>query len=230
MRNAESGMKARVQGLPRGFTLLEVLLAMAILAVVMTVIYASFSTTGNNIEQAERLRDETDIARTLVARLSADIANAYVKSNMPRTASGANITFFRSKKEELLGELGKASEKIRHDNINMTTLTNFPRPNTGETELWEVGYFFKEKADGTGYLLFRREKRELSKDVPPLEGGEEYELTDQVESMQFRFLDSGGTWTDDGWDKGNVLPKAVEVVIVLNTGKIYTTRVDVGNS
>ena len=85
MRNAELKGQKIVQGAigsrpshSKGFTLLEVLLAMAILAVIMTVIYASFSTAGNNVEQAERLRDETDIARTLIARLSADIANAYV--------------------------------------------------------------------------------------------------------------------------------------------------------
>ena len=64
----------------RGFTLLEVLLSMAILVVIMTVIYASFSTAGNNVEQAERVRDDTDIARTLIARLSTDIQNAYFEA------------------------------------------------------------------------------------------------------------------------------------------------------
>ena len=205
-----------------GFTLLEVLLAMAILSLIMTVIYVSFTTTSNSVQQAEAIRDENDIARTLVARLSTDTANAYVKS-------GVNTTFFKSKKDESQGEPGNGIDKIRHDDINLTTLTNYPRSNK-ETELWEIGYFFKQKADGKGYALFRREKRELSKDVPPLEGGDEYELTDQVESMQFRFMDNAGIWTDNGWDKGAVLPKAIEIVIVLKTGKIYMTRVDVGNS
>ena len=228
-RNAECGVKDKilvpgplrlVSRHSRGFTLLEVLLSMAILAVIMTVIYASFSTAGNNVDQAERARDETDMARTLIARLSADIANAYVK---------APNTIIQGKKVEILGELSKNDKPIRHDGITLPTLTNWPRPNSKETELWEVEYSFKEKPDGTGYMLLRREKRDLSKD-PPLEGGVEYEITDRVQSLMFRYMDGTNTWTDNGWDRRTTLPKAVEIVLTLDSGKVYMTRVDVGNS
>jgi len=98
-------------------------------------------------------------------------------------------------------------------------------------ELWEVGYFFKEKPDGQGYALFRREKRELSKDVPFLEGGVEYEITDRVESLQLTYSDQGSTWTDNGWDSQSMgrLPKMVEIALALDTGRVYTTRVEIGN-
>lgn len=209
-----------------GFTLLEVLLAMAILAVIMTVIYTSFSTAGNNVEQAETLRDETDMARALINRLSNDIANAYC-----RPANASNVpTVFYGKKEEADSSNSKSVDKIRRDSISMTTLTNWPKPNSKETELWEVGYFFKEKPDGKGYALFRREKRELSKDVPALEGGDEYEITDRIESLQFRYSQDGKTWTDNGWENKQIAPKAVEIVVTLDTGKVYATKVDVGNS
>jgi len=211
----------------RGFTLLEVLLALAILAVILTVVYASFSTAGRNIEEAEAIRDETDIARTLIARLSVDIANAYLNSN---GISPPVPTIFYGKKEEVEGGTGAGNEKIRHDSISLTTLTNWRKRDSKEMELWEVGYFFKEKPDGRGYALFRREKRELSKDVPALEGGVEYEITDRVESLQITYSDNGSTWTDSGWDKSrNSLPKAVEIALLLDTGKVYTTRVDLGN-
>ncbi len=208
----------------KGFTLLEVLLAMAILAVIMTVIYTSFSTAGNNIEHAETLRDETDMARALMTRLSADIANAYCKpSNVP-------VVFYGKKEEAESSGNKNGHTKIRHDSISMTTLTNWPKPNSKETELWEVGYFFKEKPDGKGYSLFRTEKRELSKDAPALEGGDEYEITDRVESLQFRYSQDGSNWTDNGWDKKSQTPKVVEIVIILDTGKVYTTKVEVGNT
>ncbi|NTW58750.1 MAG: hypothetical protein HGA43_06255 [Nitrospirae bacterium] len=203
------------------------LLAMAILSVIMTVVYASFSTAGKNIEQAEAIRDETDIVRTLIARLSVDIANAYLNSNgiYPPVP-----TIFYGKKEEVEGVAGAGNEKIRHDSISLTTLTNWRKRDSKEMELWEVGYFFREKPDGKGYALFRREKRELSKDIPALEGGVEYEITDRLESLQITYSDNGTTWTDTGWDKSrNSLPKAVEIALSLDTGKVYTTRVDVGN-
>jgi len=215
-----------------GFTLLEVLLAMAILSVIMTVIYASFSTAGRNIEQAETIRDESDLARTLIARLSDDIANAYVNPfmNTPTT-----VTIFYGKKEEAEFGTGPGNEKVRHDSISLTTLTNWRKPDSKEMELWEVGYFFKEQPDGKGYALFRREKRELSKDTPALEGGDEYEITDRVESIKFTYLNNSLTWTDNGWDSrsstfGQKMPKAVEIAIALDTGNVYTTRVDVANS
>jgi len=206
----------------RGFTLIEVLLAMAILSVIMTVIYASFATAGKNVEQAEAIRDETDIARGLLVRLSSDIANAYIGRS---TAT----TFFYGKKEEFPDE-NAGDTKIRRDSIAMTTLTNYPR-SSKETELWEVGYFFKEQPDRKGFALFRREKRELSKVFPPLDGGTEYEITDRVESLQFRYTSDGTTWTDNGWPlSSSSQPKGVEIILILDNGKVYTTKVNVGNS
>ncbi len=206
----------------KGFTLLEVLLAMTILAVMMTVIYTSFSTAGRNVKQAETIRDETDLARTLISRISDDIANAYVNRNMNYSA---RITIFDGQKEEV----ESSGEKMRHDSVTLTTLTNWRKPDSKEMEIWEVGYFFKEKPDGSGYTLFRREKRELNKDVPALEGGVEYEITDRVQSIQFRYYD-GSNWTD-AWDKSlNKVPTAVEIALTLDTGKVYVTEVDIGST
>jgi general secretion pathway protein J len=232
-----------------GFTLLEVLLTMAILAVILTVIYASFSTAENSVRVAEATRDETDLARSLLSRMSAEIANAYYKNSvLPMVFCG--------KKIEVDNPAG--GDKLRHDSITLTTLTNYPRPGTKEMELWEVGYFFKEKETpgGKTYSLFRREKRELSKDVPALEGGTEYELTDRVESLQIRY--AAGTiqrgpgqstinWVDN-WICGDsataktctadsfepvtattLLPTAVEITVTLDNGKAYSTQVDVLN-
>lgn len=215
-----------------GFTLLEVLLAMAILSVILTVIYSSFSTAGRNVEEAEKIRDESDIARTLIARLSDDIANAYVN---PLMNTPTTLTIFYGKKEEAEFGTGPGNEKIRHDSISLTTLTNWRKPDSMELELWEVGYFFKEQPDGKGYTLFRREKRLLSKDTPALEGGDEFEITDRVESLQITYSNNGQTWTDNGWDTrsssfGQKIPKAVEIAIALDTGNVYTTRVDIANS
>jgi prepilin-type N-terminal cleavage/methylation domain-containing protein len=198
----------------KGFTLLEVLLAMSILAVIMTVIYTSFSTAGQNVERAEVLRDETDLARTLIARLSHDIENA----DCDHVTYGA---VFYGKKEEIETEGGKR----RHDSLALTTLTNFPRPDSKETELLEADYYFKEKADGKGYSLMRREKRELTKDTKPLEGGVEYEITDQVAELRFRYSSTGLTW-DDVWVKTQCIrPAIVEMTLVLTSGKQYSTVV-----
>jgi len=214
IRNLQSAIRNE-----NGFTLLEVLLAVSIMAFIVSAIYASFFTTGRHVEQAEAIRDSTDLARTLMIKMSDDIANAYVNSAM------TGQTIFYGKKEEV----GTGNDNSRHDSLSLTTLTNWRRMNSKETDLWEVGYFFKEKTDGTGSVLMRREKRELSNDIPALEGGVEYEITDQVEGLQFRYSNDGKTWLDE-WDsrtKGG-LPKMVEMGLMLESGMTYTTRVEVG--
>ncbi len=211
----------------RGFTLIEVLLAVVILAVILTVIYGSFSTAERNVTQAEETRDATDTVRTLLAKLTEDLANAYYNPGMiitsPNARAGVNPTILYGKKDEA----GVGEDTVRRDSLYLTTLTNFPRPDSKETELLEVGYYFKEKPDGSGYSLFRSEKRELGPDAPPLEGGVEYEITDRIEGLQFRYY-NGTTWLD-AWDTRTMtrLPKIVELALVLDSGKSYITQVDV---
>ena len=233
MRNAEygiSGQKRRQNPKSeirnpqsKGFTLLEVLLAVSILAFIVTVVYATFSTASNNVEQAEKIRDRTDLARTLLIKMSDDIANAYIA---PASATNVVPTIFFGKKEEVR----TSNEIVRHDSLSLTTLTNSRRLHSKETDLWEVGYFFKEKADGAGFVLMRREKRELSKEAPVLEGGIEYEITDKVVSLQFRYSSNKTTWSDeyDSRTNINVPPKVVELGLKLASDETYSIRVDIG--
>lgn len=200
-----------------GFTLLEVLLALAILALIMTIIYSSFSTASQSVERAEAARDASDLARTLMVRLTSDIANG--------TCSGdSKIVVFYGKKEEAEVE----GETRRFDSFYVTTLTNWRKPESKETDLWEVGYFFIEQPDTGKRVLMRWEKRELSADSPPLEGGVDFKITDRVEELRMRYL-SGTTWLDDWGNKNQCrTPLAVEITLRLDDGSIYLTQADVG--
>jgi type II secretion system protein J len=209
---------------PSGFTLLEVLIAVAIMAGIVTVTYSTFFTTSRNVEQAEAIRDSSDLARALMQRLANDIANAYYKQALN---SPVVVTILNGKKDEVQ----QGDEKNRHDSITLTTLTNSRSRNTAQTELWEIGYFFKQKPDGPGYSMMRREKRELNKDSPAGEGGWEYEITDKVKALQFRYSQSGGgTWLDEWNTQGRYsLPKFVEIALTLESGMTYSMDVEVKN-
>jgi len=199
-----------------GFTLLEVLLALSILALVITAVYSSFATVGKNIKQAEITRDSTDLARTLAAKIIVDIENAYVNSTM------TSQTIFYGEKVVF----GTGEDQPRFDTLSLTTFTNWRALDSKETDLWEVGYFFKEKADGTGYVMMRREKRVLSTTTPAGEGGVEYQITDRVKGLQMRYNKGGDTWYD-AWTTKNTYPQIVEIALTLDSGMTYTTRVNV---
>jgi type II secretion system protein J len=206
-------------GKSNGFTLLEVLIAVAIMAGIVTVIYTSFSTASRNVAQAEARRDAADLARTLVAKLSNDITNVYYNQSMKET-------FFYGKKSS--AEL----DVPRFDSIALTTLTNWRKPNSKETDLWEVGYRFEETPEKNGIMLIRKEKREFGTDSTPLEGGMDYALTGRIKSLRLRYF-NGLAWSDD-WDNTSQrslqLPKAVEITLVLDDDSLYSTKVEVGSA
>jgi prepilin-type N-terminal cleavage/methylation domain-containing protein len=236
MSNARPRVKVRGSGeaeAPKspGFTLLEVLIATAIMSLIVTVIYTSFFTAGRNVEQAEAIRDGTDLARTLVAKISSDITDAYFNPNMnaPLVTTifyGQTVLPDTALSDKVISDT--ELKNTRYDGLYLTSLTNWRKPDSQETDLWEVGYYFKQKPDGSGWILMRREKRVLSNDFPALEGGVEYEMTDRVASLQFRYYD-GSLWTN-GWDSrvSQKLPIAVEISLLLDDGSFYMTQVDVG--
>jgi general secretion pathway protein J len=199
----------------KGFTLLEVLIAVAIMSGIVTVIYASFSTASSNVAQAEARRDHADLARTLMSKLSNDITNAYYNPSMSET-------IFYGKQSTT------AQDEKRYDSISLTTLTNWRKPDSKESDLWEVGYRFDEQPDKSTRVMVRNEKRELSKDHPPLEGGTDFIITDLIKGFRLRYS-SGTTWADE-WDSRALhsLPKAVEIALELTDGSVFITRVEVG--
>ena len=209
-------------GRSKGFTLLEVLIAVTIMTLVVTVVYASFETAGRNVAQADAVRSSLDLGRTLLAKIATDVSNAYFSSAMNAKTT---TTVFSGKK----GEAVSGNTTLRTDSLSLTTLTNWRQPNTAETDLWEVDYFFKQKPDGTGQVFYRRENRlPGGADSPALEGGTAYEITDRVAGLQFRY-NTGSQWVDE-WDASQMraVPKEVEITIVLNDGSSYGMRVEVG--
>jgi type II secretion system protein J len=227
-RNTEGGTgtgavcrKIAAQTSPRsfhgfnGFTLLEVLIAVTIMAGIVTVIYTSFSTASRNVAQAEARRDQMDLARTLMSKISNDITNAYYNPLMP-------ATIFYGKKSTT------AQDDQRYDSISLTTLTNWRKPGSKESDLWEVGYRFDEQPDKSTRVMVRSEKRELSSDQPPLEGGTDYIITDRIKGFRLRYF-NGLTWSDE-WDSRTLqmLPKSVEIALEFTDGSSFITQVEVG--
>jgi prepilin-type N-terminal cleavage/methylation domain-containing protein len=232
----------------RGFTLLEVMLALAILAIVATTVYGSFSRTLRSRDVAQERIDVVRSGRSAIARIGDDVAAAFYPT--PRIESA----IFRS--------LPGGTESLPLDALVLSAVTPRPAGTLGrDSDQRLISYFFPEAARGLG-----ERGRELADDdgvdffasfgprVPRLAGVEPERLLrresmlgtrepvtsipaavflDNVASLELRFHDGNG-WTDD-WDSEDrvnyrPLPRAVGIDLALYDadGRIhhFTTAVD----
>lgn len=193
-----------------GFTLIEVVVAIGLLAVVMTIVYGAFSrsidVTRETAEVTERVRQVQVITERLVDELSA----AYW-SNRPMVPASADT----QGRGTFLGTTDTAMDaEVRLDRLVWTTLAHrryvADRP---ETDVSEVTYRVAVKADATEGRLVRDERINVLADSGWAMQSDE--IADGVSEFRLRYLIKG-EWVDE-WDADQRLrlPDAVEVTVAL---------------
>ncbi len=201
-----------------GFTLIELLIAITVLSIIMSVVYKSFTASTEGIKRAEVVDDINSTARVIFLKLMDDINSAYL--------TGKDVIFVGDSKRD---------KDLPQDSLSLTSLSNLRMVRDAkETDLYETGYYLKEDYDYQRQekktSLFRREKKTIGIE-PVLEGGEVYELTDEIAGIRFSYFD-GASWKDN-WDSRitKALPKGVEVEIILfdadKKKRIFKTIIDV---
>ena len=181
-----------------GFTLLEVVISVAILAVILTIVYNTFNSSMKAFTAMENEGDAYAQARIVLNRMREEIESIYFS---PSEKSNTG----------LLGE-DRDEYDLPADSLHFTSLSHIRwAKDSRESELCEIGYYL-EKDEETGFL-FRRE--DWNVDGTLEEGGRPLELAEGVDGLNFRYYD-GKEWVDE-WDsrikKG--VPKAIEVELIM---------------
>ncbi len=194
---------------------MEVLIATAILAIILGIVYGSFVQTRVVIGQTESVVDGLRGVRAAFIRITSDLGMAFISPNNENT-------FFVGTDDYMSG--------YPSDSIDFTSYSNRIRDRDAkESDQTEVGYYLKRGFEGESVLM-KREKRRI--DINPMYGGKVYELSEEIVGLNFRYFDQGA-WLDswDSWLSNNTLPEAVEVTIIVEdiTGaeKHYRTIVEV---
>lgn len=177
-----------------GFTLIEVLLALALSALLLTTVYWTYFSINRSIEAATEGHEAMDTGRSLIDLLKRDI-RGITAGRFPLIATN----------EEIEGQ--------KAGTIDFATTAHLG-PDTHQ--LTRVGYALVQDTNGKK-ILIRRQTRNLRDEVVEFEMISE--LSKIVESFSLVFYD-GTDWVDN-WDskaKG-ALPKHVRITLDISDRK-----------
>lgn len=196
-----------------GFTLIEVLVAIAILAAIATVIYSAFSGMKRSKEGIERVNDRHREGRLAMSRMVRELQSAFISLHQPiPPVQPVQKTIFK-------GTRGSPGDRIDFASFSHRRLVE----NSRETDQQELSYFAEPDTERSGVVnLVRRMSPRI--DLYPEKGGKIEILATDIELFKVEYLDAAtGQWTDR-WDTSQAteqvgrLPLQVRLVLVLNGG------------
>ena len=194
-------------------TLLEVMVSIAILALIGTLIYGAFDGMAKSRKGLARINDRYHQGRGALSRISRELQSAFLSMHQPTPASlSVRSTAF-----------------VGHDSghLDRVDFTSFSHRRLGkdthESDQNELSYFAASDPDAKDRLdLVRREAKTI--DLEPAKGGVVQVLAENIDRFEVAYLDPiTGEWADS-WDSTQAagqfgrLPTQVKVTLVLNGG------------
>ena len=171
----------------KGFTLLEVLVAVFVLGLISTLVWQSFSQTVRSKNYVEAGNEMYHQLRWTLDKLTYDLSCAFIG---------------KGKNEGLSGFVGTnkfAGEGIPQDELNFLSFSHIRyNPEEKSSDQCELGYFVAQDPSSGKFVLFRREDYTLDGNH---DGGEVNELVEGIVAFNLRYFD-GESWHDN-WDSRN---------------------------
>jgi general secretion pathway protein J len=197
----------------RGFSLLEVLVAIAVMAMISTLIFTAFSSLKRSKDGVRRVSERYREGRMAMARITRELQSAYLSKHLPIDQSlVVGQTVFQ-------GEPGSPADRIDFAAFVHRRLDR----DAHESDQAELSYFSLENPHQPGVFdLVRRSSPRI--DDEPKEGGRAQVLASDIDLFDISFLDPlTGLWTER-WDSTEALrqldrlPLQIKVTLILNGG------------
>lgn len=198
----------------RGFTLVELLVAIVILSLISVLIYNAFASMKRTREGIERVDDRYREGRLAMARMTRELQSAFISLHAPlNTALLVERTAF-------VGSTGTPADRLDFDSFSNRRIDR----NSHISDQCELSYFGSANPDLSGVTdLARRVSTTL--DLDPKKGGRVEVLATDIDLFDLRYLDPlSGNWVDT-WDTTQAvtgqparLPVQIRIVLVLNGG------------
>jgi len=215
MTNSKSQQQFQTKN---GFTLLELLVAVFISALVFTLVGTSFFQIINAKEKVESQLELIHEARVVFSRIGKDLSSVYPRGKVANNAVSYSYPFF----------LATIDEQTDNSRIEFSSFTRDPFEFNRESDQSEITYFIAKEDDDESYdeenqiyALIRKENPWFGNDG----GGTQYPISERVKKFKLTFQNAKKVkdplleQTDiEEWDASllsGTLPKAVAVELVL---------------
>jgi general secretion pathway protein J len=203
----------------QGLTLLEVLIAAALLAMIATMIWAAFDQTAKMRTKLMDRQEHDHLARVALGRITRDLRAAFLSLHVNQEQrNAAVVTAF------------KAHSGLGGTQLDFASFTHRRlRAGMHEGDACEVGYKLTEHRSGDedepevhGLDLVRRESPRIDND--PERGGVVDVLVPGIRSFDVRFYDEANDQWTETWDTTQAtgqtgrLPLRARITLVIEEG------------
>jgi general secretion pathway protein J len=206
-------MRGARRHVSRGLTLLEVMVAVGILAMVAVLTYGAFDGLSRGKRNLGRLNDRYHQGRAALSRISMELSSAFLSLHQPPNEQQIHrLTIFA-------GSNQSPADRIDFTSFSHRRLVR----DSHETDQNEISYFGSPDPNVSGKVdLARREAAMI--DLEPKRGGEVNVLAEDIDLFDVKYLDATtGMWTET-WDSSQStgqlgrLPYEIKLTLVLKGG------------
>ncbi len=198
---------------PRGFTLIELVIAITVLAFITMLLYGAFSSMKASRDGLARIQERYREGRIAMARLVRDLQSAYISQHVPINAALV---------VQKTGFVGKGG--IPAHRLDFNAFSNVQRDRSAHvSDQIEVSYFASENPEQAGTNDLVRRTSEYP-DSEPGKGGRVEVVATDIDLFTLEYLDpTTSLWTET-WDttqatgQVNRLPLEVRIRLVLRQG------------
>ncbi len=194
----------------RGMTLLEIMVSVAILAMVAILIYGAFDSMSRGKKGEAMRSDRAREGREAILRMTREISAAFISMHNP-----ANVALV-TRATAFIGSSGGTFDRLDFASFSHRRVER----DSHESDEAEIGYFVVRDPAVDGKMdLVRREQTPI--DTDPKKGGIVNVVAENVEEFDLKYLEPMTAQWLDSWDSTQVtgqpgrLPLEVSVRLVL---------------
>ncbi len=189
-----------------GFTLIEVLIAIFIGAIILTVLYASFFQI---VKAKERVEEELELyheARVIMSKMTKDIVTAFPRGLVNSDETNITTPFFLGTRDG------------NYSSLSFTALSRTPGHNSKESDQTEISYYLEPIPNSDLFALMRRDNPTIDNE----EGGTQYPLSERIAGFNLAYITGTGSEDETGeyayeWNSNETasMPAGVYIELIL---------------